>query len=138
MSAIKSKKQIIICCAVVIISVCVVLLYWLVFYKMIHTDKVHDEMIGPGALQSIEVRITSVSDNEIYCTTDEEIEGSKALNFQHFDKGADIVLKNGEGDFAGAKYQAGDRIKILVFDCEDDDGKVIITTDRTQIQRVKQ
>ena len=138
MSAIKSKKQIIICCAVVIISVCVVLLYWLVFYEMIHTDKVLDEMIGPGALQSIEVRITSVSDNEMYCTTDEEIEGSEALNFQHFDKGADIVLKNIEGSFAGVKYQAGDRIKLFVFDCEDDDGKVIITTDRTQIQRVKQ
>ena len=137
MSTVK-KKQIIICVAVVVISVCVVLLYWLVFYEKIHTDKVHDEMIGPGALQIIEVRITSMSDNEIYCTTDEEIEGSEALDFEHFDKGADIVLKTREGNFAGMKYQTGDRIELLVFDCEDNNGKVIITTDRSQIHRVKQ
>ena len=129
MITIKSKKQIIICCAVAVLAICAVILYWSVFR----------DTIDSGAVQSIEVRIISMSDNEIVCTTDEEIEGDDDLGFTHFDKGADIVVKprEGEGDFAGMKYQAGDHIEIPVFSCEDENGKSIITADRTQIHKVK-
>ena len=139
MITIKSKKQIIICCAVIIVSICAVILYWSVFYKMLFPDKEEPEMIGPGAVQIIEVRIISISDNEIVCTTDKEIKGVYELGFRHFDKGADIVIKprEGEGDFAGMKYQAGDHISLHVFGCEDENGKSIITADKTQIHKVK-
>ena len=123
------NKRIIIVCG----SIVLVMLFTIGIYH------IKTNMIDSGAVQSIEVRIISMSDNEIVCTTDEEIESDDDLGFTHFDKGADIVVKprEGEGDFAGMKYQAGDHIDIPVFSCEDENGKSIITADRTQIHKVK-
>ena len=90
-------------------------------------------------MQSIEVCITSMSDNEIDCITDEEIEGNDKLHFKHFEKNAQIIIKpeKGESDFSNMNYHEGDHIKVMVYSCKEESGKYIITADRSEIKKVQ-
>lgn len=100
---------------------------------------IKNNSLGPSARQSVTVRIEDVSDNEFICVNDEEIKADKKLGFRQFDKGSRIIVRPEENstDFSGLKFQSGDIIEFMVYKYENENGTITVTTDRSDIHKIR-
>ncbi|MBO6141551.1 MAG: hypothetical protein J6O40_07125 [Ruminococcus sp.] len=73
------------------------------------------ETAGPGAVQEIKAKIETISEDELICYTDEDIDGNDALGFRAFDKGTRFLLRKDGIKFDIKKLSENDIIHFNLY-----------------------